>query len=247
MEFFYYLFYCILPQREKLRNLSTGSSVRIYESLSIGRALLCIINDRIYCYEKTKVTMPKLLVCVLLAGLLSLQTVTTRVIASTGFTTGGSLKDYKGKTHTIKPRGKAVVYLFLSPECPLCKNYAPVLQAMQRKYPEIQFYGIVSGKTFTREIVAEYAKDYKITFPILMDPDKQAATSLKATVTPEALLIGENGREYYRGLIDDWVTGLGTKRAKATRLYLALAIENLLSGSDLTYSTQPIGCLISNY
>lgn len=191
--------------------------------------------------------MPKLLVFVLLAGLLSLQTTTTKLIASTGFTTGGSLKDYNGKTHTIKPRGKAVVYLFLSPECPLCKNYAPVLQAMQQKYPEIQFYGIVSGKTFTRDMVAEYAKDYKITFPILMDPDKHAAASLRATVTPEALLIGENGREYYRGLIDDWVTGLGTKRAKATKLYLSLAIENLLSGSDLTYATQPIGCLISNY
>jgi thiol-disulfide isomerase/thioredoxin len=191
--------------------------------------------------------MPKLFVCVLLSGLLSLQTITTQLIASTGVITGGNLKDYKGKTHTIKPRGKAVVYLFLSPECPLCKNYAPVLQAIQNKYPEVQFYGIVSGKTFTRKLVGEYAKDYKITFPILMDPDKQVAEYLRATVTPEALLIGENGREYYRGLIDDWVTGLGTKRTKASRRYLELAIENLLSGSDLTYATRPIGCLISNY
>ncbi|QHS62698.1 redoxin domain-containing protein [Chitinophaga agri] len=191
--------------------------------------------------------MPKKFVWVLLFGLLSLQTITTQLIASTGENTGGRLKDYKGKLHTIKPKGKAVVYLFLSPECPLCKNYAPVLQALQKKYPEVQFYGIVSGKTFTRALVGEYAKDYKITFPILMDPDKQVAEYMRATVTPEALLIGENGKEYYRGLIDDWVTGLGTKRAKASRKYLELAIENLLSGSELTYSTQPIGCLISNY
>lgn len=191
--------------------------------------------------------MSRLFFCALLSGILSVHTLSAQLIASANVMSAGRLKDYKGKTFTVKPAGKPVVYIFLSPECPLCKNYAPVLQAMQNKYKDVQFYGIISGRTFTQSEVAEYAKDYNITFPILMDADKKVATYLNATVTPEVLLIGNNGKEYYRGLIDDWVTGLGTKRVKATRKYLELAINNFLTGNELVSQTTPIGCLISNY
>ncbi|SHN77586.1 redoxin domain-containing protein [Chitinophaga sp. CF418] len=191
--------------------------------------------------------MSRLFFCALLSGILSVHTLSAQLLASANVMSAGRLKDYNGKTFTVKPAGKPVVYIFLSPECPLCKNYAPVLQGLQSKYKDVQFYGIISGQTFTQREVAEYAKEYNITFPILMDTDKKVANYLNATVTPEALLIGNNGKEYYRGLIDDWVTGLGTKRIKATRKYLELAINNLLTGNELVSQTTPIGCLISNY
>lgn len=191
--------------------------------------------------------MSRLFFCALLSGILSVHTLSAQLIASANMVPAGRLKDYNGKTFTVKPAGKPVVYIFLSPECPLCKNYAPVLQQLQNKYKDVQFYGIISGQTFTKSDVAEYAKDYNLTFPILMDGDKKVAGYLNATVTPEVLLIGNNGKEYYRGLIDDWVTGLGTKRIKATRKYLEQAINNLLMGNELVSQTTPIGCLISNY
>lgn len=191
--------------------------------------------------------MLRLFICALLSGILSVHTLSAQLIASANAMSAGRLKDYNGKTFSVKPAGKPVVYIFLSPECPLCKNYAPVLQDLQNKYKDVQFYGIISGRTFTKDEVASYAKDYKISFPILMDSDKKVANYLNATVTPEALLIGDNGKEYYRGLIDDWVTGLGTKRVKATRKYLDNAISNLLTGNELVTQTTPIGCLISNY
>ncbi|PWV50735.1 redoxin domain-containing protein [Chitinophaga sp. S165] len=191
--------------------------------------------------------MSRLFFCALLSGILSVHTLSAQLIASSNAMSAGRLKDYNGKTFTVKPAGKPVVYIFLSPECPLCKNYAPVLQQLQNKYKDVQFYGIISGKTFTKSDVADYAKDYKITFPMLMDADKKVAGYLNATVTPEVLLIGSNGKEYYRGLIDDWVTGLGTKRIKATRKYLEQAINNLQTGNELVSQTTPIGCLISNY
>ncbi|SFW51461.1 Thiol-disulfide isomerase or thioredoxin [Chitinophaga sancti] len=157
------------------------------------------------------------------------------------------LKDYTGKTYDIRPQGKIVVYLFLSPECPLCRNYAPIVQKLSEKYKSVQFYGIISGRTFTRGQVAAYAKDFNLSFPVLMDTDKEVANSLKATITPEALLVGSDGIEYYRGLIDDWITGLGTKRAKTTQLYLDQSIQNLVAGVPTITKTTPIGCLISNY
>lgn len=157
------------------------------------------------------------------------------------------LKDYTGKAYDIRPQGKVIVYLFLSPECPLCKNYAPIVQKLSEKYKTVQFYGIISGRTFTKGQVGAYVKDYNLTFPVLIDTDKEVANSLRATVTPEALLVGSDGKEYYRGLIDDWITGLGTKRAKTTQLYLDQSIQNLVAGVPTISKTTPIGCLISNY
>ncbi|WPV69827.1 MULTISPECIES: redoxin family protein [unclassified Chitinophaga] len=157
------------------------------------------------------------------------------------------LKDYTGKAYDIRPQGKIVVYLFLSPECPLCRNYAPIVQQLSEKYKGVQFYGIISGRTFTKGQIGAYVKDFNLTFPVLIDTDKEVANSLKATVTPEALLVGSDGKEYYRGLIDDWITGLGTKRAKTTQLYLDQSIQNLVAGVPTVTKTTPIGCLISNY
>ena len=191
--------------------------------------------------------MSRLFYCALLAGILFTQTLNAQLIASAVTSSVAKLKDVNGKAYTLKPMGKAVVYVFLSPECPLCKNYAPILQAMKEKYQDVQFYGIISGRTFLKDEVAAYVKDYSISFPVLMDTDKRVAAYLRATVTPEVLLIGKNGKEYYRGLIDDWVTGLGTKRTRPTRRYLELAINNLFAGNELVSSTKPIGCLISNY
>jgi len=187
--------------------------------------------------------MPKLLFLSLLISSLYARPV------NTNFKIGGVIKakDFNGNSYTITPDAKPVVYIFLSPECPLCQNYAPIVQALADKYKGIQFFGVVSGSTFTKEAVAAYARDYKIKFPLLKDTDKKIAHELKATVTPEALLIGKKGKEYYRGLIDDWVTGLGTKRFKANSNFLDQAIINLITGSEEVYSTKPIGCFISNY
>jgi thiol-disulfide isomerase/thioredoxin len=191
--------------------------------------------------------MPKFLVIALLCSCLTVQSLRAQLLASNNFTPAARLKDCYGKSYALKPAGKNIVYLFLSPECPLCRNYGPILAALQQKYKDVQFYGVVSGKTFTSHDVAVYVKDYGINFPVLMDGNKHVADALKATVTPEALLVGSNGKEYYRGLIDDWVTGLGAKRAKASKLYLDQAIGNLLQGSEMVSATTPIGCYISNY
>lgn len=187
--------------------------------------------------------MSRLLFISLLISGLCLQTIGKPI----GLAFTDKLKDYTGKAYDIRPRGKIIVYLFLSPECPLCRNYAPIVQKMSEQYKNIQFYGIISGRTFSKGQVGAYVKDFSLTFPVLMDVDKSVANELKATVTPEALLVGSDGKEYYRGLIDDWITGLGRKRAQAKELYLNESIQNLLAGTPTVSATLPIGCLISNY
>jgi thiol-disulfide isomerase/thioredoxin len=191
--------------------------------------------------------MSKLFLVTLLAGLLMTRPLSAQLIAGVKLASVSRLKDFNGKTFTIKPAGKSVAYLFLSTECPLCKNYAPVLEKLQLKYPDIQFYGIISGVTFSKSEVAAFTKDYGITFPVLMDPAKHISTNMKATVTPEVILTDKDGKEYYRGLIDDWVVGLGKTRRVTSKKYLEQAINSLEAGGKPLTATTPIGCLISNF
>lgn len=183
----------------------------------------------------------------LLSGLTVIHSTNAQLIAGSKLASVSRLKDFNGKTFMVKPTGKPVAYLFLSTECPLCKNYAPVLQALQTKYKDVQFYGVISGATFSRQDVAAYVKDYGITFPVLMDPAKHLSNSLKATVTPEVILLNGTGQEYYRGLIDDWVVGLGKTRKVVSKRYLEQAINNWQTGGGPLTATTPIGCLISNF
>lgn len=189
--------------------------------------------------------MPKLVV--LFIALFYLQTVNAQLIAGTQITGSSKLKDYNGKTYTVKPSGRSVAYVFISTECPLCKNYAPVLQALQDKYKDVQFYGIVSGITFSRPEVATFTKEYGIKFPVLMDPSKKISAAMNATVTPEVILLNEDGKEYYRGLIDDWVVSLGKTRRVTSKRYLDQAIYSMQKGGPAVAATTPIGCLICNF
>ena len=179
--------------------------------------------------------------------LLIIQSADAQLIAGVKLVSVNRLKDYNGKMFTVKPTGKPVAYVFLSTECPLCKNYAPVLQALQNKFKDVQFYGIISGVTFSREDVATYVKDYGITFPVLMDPAKRISNSLKATVTPEVIFLSGTGQEYYRGMIDDWVVSLGKTRKTVSKKYLEQAINSWQTGGAPVAATTPIGCLISNF
>jgi thiol-disulfide isomerase/thioredoxin len=191
--------------------------------------------------------MSKLFLLGLLSMLFYAASADAQLIAGVKLASVSKLKDFNGKTYTIKPAGKSVAYLFLSTECPLCKNYAPVLEKLQKEHPEIQFYGVISGVTFSRTEVATFTKDYGISFPLLMDPAKHISNTMKATVTPEVILTGADGKEYYRGLIDDWVVGLGKTRKVVTKKYLEQAITNLEAGGQPLTATTPIGCLISNF
>jgi hypothetical protein len=69
-----------------------------------------------------------------------------------------------------------------------------------------------------------------------------------ATVTPEAILMDENGQVVYRGAIDDWVVELGKKKLKATNEYLRQAVFQYLHQQPVAIKrVVPKGCLINEY
>jgi thiol-disulfide isomerase/thioredoxin len=139
--------------------------------------------------------------------------------------------------------------IFLSPECPLCRNYTRTLNQLQKKYAtDMTIIGVFPGESYTEKDYQEYQQKYSIVFPLLTDKKSRLASALKATVTPEVFLLDANGTLKYSGAIDDWIVRLGKSRKTAEVHYLEDAIKNTLTGTGINPAyVRPVGCRINDY
>jgi len=158
-----------------------------------------------------------------------------------------SLQEDKLKPIEIFKENEINVLLFLSPECPLCQNYAPTIQEIQKSYSDksVSFFGVVSGDFFSREDILKYKLKYGLNFPILLDPEINLAEELGASITPEAIVFAGDNKIIYQGAIDNWAISLGQKRIQASAHYLSDAIGNHLDGKKINpKKTEAVGCFI---
>ncbi|QDW26260.1 redoxin domain-containing protein [Pedobacter sp. KBS0701] len=141
---------------------------------------------------------------------------------------------------------KNTAFVFISPECPLCKNYILVLNDLCKKYPQVNIVGIVPGKSYTLQDIKQFAEKYNAGFDIYLDKNKIFTKILKAKVTPETVVIDKNGNVRYRGLIDNWQAKLGVKRKVITDHYLDDALHGINTATYKYLETIPLGCLIND-
>lgn len=153
-----------------------------------------------------------------------------------------NLDDKESRINLDKP----TVIVFLSPECPLCKNYLPGLVKLQNENKGINFYGVIPGKSYSSKDINALKTEYGINFGLLTDRNKQLSKYLNATTTPEVFLINKMGAITYSGLIDNWASSLGQKRLVITEKYLEKAIKDQLNGKQTFKKTIPVGCLIND-
>lgn len=161
------------------------------------------------------------------------------------------LQDLQGRTTRVAvgSPAKLVAFVFLSPECPLCRNYTVTLNRLSKVFNRegVRFYGIISGKGYPASEVGDFKKAYHIAFPVLIDSSQQLTRYLGVTVTPEVKLIDSRGELIYSGEIDNWAVSLGQQRAVITENYLQDAINEDLGGRPVKKPrTQPVGCLIND-
>ncbi|QNN40803.1 redoxin domain-containing protein [Pedobacter roseus] len=155
-----------------------------------------------------------------------------------------NIVNVNGKTTVVLKKNTA--FIFISPECPLCKNYMLTLNELVKKYPQVNIVGVVPGKSYTLADIRQFAQDYKAVFDIYLDKNKTLTKVLKAKVTPEAIVIDEKGNLRYRGLIDNWQAKLGVKRKVITDHYLDDALDQIKTTSYKYMETAPLGCLIND-
>jgi hypothetical protein len=141
------------------------------------------------------------------------------------------------------------IYVFLSPECPLCQNYTRTLNQLEQQYAgNVSFYGIIPGKTWKPADITSFKEKYHITFPMQVDSDLHLCHSLHATTTPEAILMTANNTIVYQGAIDNWYKTLGRAQNHPTQNYLHDAIDyTLRHETPPVRKTVPVGCLINDF
>ncbi|HEY6160601.1 MAG TPA: redoxin domain-containing protein [Bacteroidia bacterium] len=144
-------------------------------------------------------------------------------------------------------QNKGSVFVFLSPDCPLCQSYSPELKKLSSRYlrDSIRFYAIFPGKLYSEEEIGKFFKDYDIGMPYFTDEDRRLTDFLEATVTPEVFLVDKGGFVQYKGRIDNWAYDIGRKRPAATEHDLSDALEAFVHAKEIRVKeTQAVGCII---
>jgi peroxiredoxin len=159
------------------------------------------------------------------------------------------LKDIAGKSvalHDYKDKA-AVVVVFMGVDCPISNLYLKDLADLQVRYGKqgVQIVGIQSNAGTTQARAAEHAREYKVAFPVLLDPGQHVANQLGAKRTAEIFLLDGHRQVRYHGALDDRY-GYTFKRDVPQRHDLEEALKELLAGKPVTVvETTPRGCLIT--
>jgi peroxiredoxin len=159
-----------------------------------------------------------------------------------------TLRDINGKSHSLSgfERKKAIVIVFVGTECPLANLYLPTLAKLHQSFAArgIQFLAINSNDQDSAADVAAHARERKLSFPMLKDPDHRAADALGARRTPEAFVLDAQRTIRYHGRIDDQY-GNTHRRASPAHTELKDAIEDLLAGRAVATPFREFqGCVI---
>ena len=160
-----------------------------------------------------------------------------------------TLKDVSGKDWSLQTGAgkKATVLVFLSAECPMSNAYLPLLAEMAKTYEPkgVTFAAINANPEEDTKQIAGHAKEYGITFPLLLDPQQAAVKSLGATINPEAFVLDGEHNLRYRGRIDDGYAARLVKNPKVSRHDLKEALDEVLAGKPVSVPvTTAYGCPI---
>jgi peroxiredoxin len=184
----------------------------------------------------------------LLFSIICVANDTLRVIKSSVSIQLQNLQQKKIKISLVREQ-EYYLFIFLSPECPLCQNYSKDLNKLFAQYKyRIAFYGIIPGKAYSSAQVKKFSESYRVKFDLLFDKSFQLVRLLHATTTPEVYLVNKKKEIVYSGKIDNWALSLGVKRAVVTYHYLDDAIFSSLNNKPVKMKfTHPVGCLINSY
>jgi hypothetical protein len=144
-------------------------------------------------------------------------------------------------------KAKAVVLIFVCTDCPIANRYAPEIERLYEFYRGrgVEFWLVYADPRDDAGKIQKHLKEYQYKLAAIRDPHHRLVTRCKVTKTPEAALIAPNGKQVYRGRIDDRNTGYGQTRDAPTRRDLQEAIDSVLHGRPVRVATTDVvGCFI---
>jgi hypothetical protein len=183
----------------------------------------------------------------ILAKLTTALTLAVGLFAAAGERTP-ELTDIDGRKQAlVQAERKATVLFFLLPDCPVSNAYAPEIQRIcaDHEAKKVAAFIVHADPDVTADKARKHAKEYGLKCPVLLDPKHDLVKRTGATMAPEAVLLGPDGKVLYRGRIDDWYVDYGKRRGEPSQRDLRNAIDAVLQGNAVaTPTTKVIGCYL---
>ncbi len=160
------------------------------------------------------------------------------------------LRDTRNVIHTSEEWNgkKAIVVFFTTTDCPLSNNEVPEMNRTRQAYESrgVAFYAVQADTTIADADVAQHAKDYQFSFPVLFDPHQVLAKMTGATTIPSAAVLSSDGTLLYLGRIDNLVEDFNIRRQVPTQFDLREALDQVLGGKPVARPrTKAFGCAIN--
>jgi len=146
------------------------------------------------------------------------------------------------------PSGKANVLVFISSDCPISNGYAPEIQQIcaDARAKGVPCTLVYEDASIDEAAVRLHRDQYRYRdISTVIDTDGAIARRAKATVTPEAVVIGSGGALKYRGRVDNKYDAIGKPRRVVTVHDLRDAIAAVIAGRPIAQAeTKAFGCFI---
>jgi len=163
---------------------------------------------------------------------------------------GFELKSFEGRAIKLTDySGSIVVLEWLNTDCPLVQYHyekAGTMIELAKKYRDknVVWLAINSTSQTTPEANREFAKKYKLPYPILDDRSGTVGRLYGALTTPHMFIISKNGVVAYDGAIDNAPNGKTLDGGDKVN-YVDKALSELTSGQPVSIpKTQPYGCSV---
>ncbi len=143
---------------------------------------------------------------------------------------------------------KGAVMIFYLHDCPICNTYAPEVERLRAAYEPkgFAFYVIQTDAGLCAAAAKKHADEYGLKCPVLLDGTNRLAKFCGATVTPQAAVIGADGKVLYIGRIDDLYADYGKRRTQPTERDLSAALDAVAEGKPAPHAGGPaVGCFIT--
>ncbi len=154
--------------------------------------------------------------------------------------------DVQGERHNlVADDARGAVFVFLSSECPISRQYVPELNRLAKTAGErkLAFYGVVSDPGVTRADARKFVDEFHVAFPVLFDASRELGVLFGPDHVPQAFLVDSRGSLQYRGRIDDLYADIDKRRTEPAQRDLLAAIVAVAEGKPVTTPrTEAIGC-----
>jgi len=129
---------------------------------------------------------------------------------------------------------KAVVLLFVSPFCSTTRAFMKEINQIAADYRDrAMVYLVHSDSEITPEVALEHAILSEVKATVLIDKEQKLAKQVRATVTPEAVVLTSEAALLYKGRINDLYLGPTKRQRSATTKDLRDALDAILVGKPL--------------